>query len=131
MSPDSHPRKLHDEDLTAPGTPNAAATTVPRSPREATSRYADLRKIEPASIVLPASRRWLDGLPPNVRPICLAEQYPRLVNIAAVEWNNPIAFRALMADLLIDHRGGRKGFPEAILRELRALHNYYHKGTPR
>ena len=100
------------------------------SPREASSRHANLRKFEPANIVLPVTERWFCGLPPSVRPICLIEQYPRIVNIVAVEWKNPTAFRALIADLLIDHRGGRKGFPEAILRELRALHNFY-QGMPR
>jgi hypothetical protein len=31
----------------------------------------------------------------------------------------------ILAELLIDHRGGRKGFPSTVLRELNVLQAYY------
>ena len=130
MSPNSHSEEPHAKHAIAPDSPKASGRAVPPSPQEAASRYASLRKLNPANIVVSAGRRWLDGLPPSVRPVIMVEQYPRIVNLVAVSWNDHNEFRSVMADLLIDHRGGRKGFPETILRELRALHNYY-KAIPR
>ena len=61
---------------------------------------------------------WIAGLPPDVRPVRLALQYPRLVNLIALEWNNPIVASTLLTDLIIGNRGGREGFPAAAFREL-------------
>ena len=75
---------------------------------------------------LPMSLEWFDGLTPNVRPINLIEQYPRIVNLIALEWNNPPLVGTLMTDLLNDDPGGQDdGFPAAVLLELRALHEHY------
>ena len=62
----------------------------------------------------------------EVRPSRLIEQYPRIVNLIAMDWSNPAAFRTSMADLVVDRRGGRIGFSETILRELQALRDHYY-----
>jgi hypothetical protein len=72
---------------------------------------------------------WFDGLPPNVRPINLIEQYPRIVNLIALEWNNPPLVGTLMTGLLNDDPGGQDGFPATVLLELRALHEHYFKAA--
>ncbi len=35
---------------------------------------------------------------------------------------------ALLEDLLVDHRGGRRGFPRAIVAELRRLQQFHDRG---
>ena len=78
---------------------------------------------------LPMSLEWFDGLPPSVRPINLIEQYPRIVNLIALEWNNPAIVGTLVTGLLNDDPGGQDGFPAAVLLELRALHAHYFKAA--
>ena len=67
---------------------------------------------------------WIAGLPPSVQPLRLAMQYPRLVNLIAVGWNNPAVASTLLTDLLNGDRGDR-GFSAAVFAELRGLHNHY------
>ncbi|HEX9301287.1 MAG TPA: hypothetical protein VF959_02955 [Casimicrobiaceae bacterium] len=47
------------------------------------------RKAQPVEVLLPATRRWLDSLPKEISPRALAERFPRLVNLIAVNWNSP------------------------------------------
>ena len=68
---------------------------------------------------------WIAGLPPSIRPLRLAMKYPRLVNLIAVEWNNPPVASTLLTDLLNDDRGDRGGFPGTVFAELRALRDHY------
>jgi len=75
------------------------------------------------------SLEWFDGLPTSVRPINLIEQYPRIVNLIALEWNNPAIVGTLVTGLLNDDPGGQDGFPAAVLLELRALHAHYFKAA--
>jgi len=91
---------------------------------EAKSTWAFLRKSNPANIVLPRTRKWLDSLPPDVRPTALAEQFPRIVNLIAMDWSNLRAAQKLLDGYVIDQRGGRKGFPPQIAKELKALRHY-------
>jgi len=118
------PKAFTDQDVCAPVSPDAAAARIPPAPRESISGYAHLRKSNPVNYVLPPSRKWLDNLPPDVRPISLVEKYPRIVNLIALEWDNPSAIGALLTDLLVDQRGGRDGLPVAVRHELQALRDY-------
>jgi len=91
---------------------------------EAKSAWTSLRKSNPANIVLPRTRKWLDSLPPDVRPTALAEQFPRIVNLIAMDWSNLRAAQKLLDEYVIDQRGGRKGFPPQIAKELKTLRHY-------
>ncbi len=51
----------------------------------------------------------------------LAERFPHVLNRLSAAWNSPNAVFSLIGELLIDRRGGRRGFPEAALYELLAL----------
>ena len=112
-------------DVTAPVSPDSVVH-VPPAPKETPSGWAPLRKLNPANVVLPRSRKWSDDLPSHVRPINLIEQYPRIVNLIALDWNNPAVACNHFEDLLIDRRGGRRGFPTAVRQELQALRDYYY-----
>ena len=51
--------------------------------------------------------KWIASLPASVQPLRLAMQYPRLVNLIAVGWNNPAVAGTLLTDLLNGDRGDR------------------------
>jgi hypothetical protein len=75
-----------------------------------------------------AAMDWLIRLPAQVRPQALVEQFPRVVNAIAQVWSDPAAGPRAMARLLTDDRGGRRGFPPEVERELRQLADYRKRG---
>ena len=83
------------------------------------------RKAAPANQPFPATFKWIAALPREVRPLELLKQYPRIANMLAQAWHDPSAFREYMFDLLIDRRGGRQGFPQAVRSELLRLRTYF------
>jgi len=87
--------------------------------------WAGRRKGQPANILLPATRRWLDTLPIEARPVALAAQFPRLANLIAATWNNPGDCGAYIYALLHDQRGGRRGFPDDVSKDILNLRMYY------
>jgi hypothetical protein len=67
------------------------------------------------------ARHWLRGLPPRRRPLRLCETYPRVANRIAWCWADAALTEQVLDDLLTDRRGGRRGFPAPIARELQRL----------
>jgi hypothetical protein len=67
---------------------------------------------------------WLLGLPAQVRPNQTAERYPRVANRIAQAWLNGQRCEETLNELLLDHRGGRRGFPPEVELELRSLKEY-------
>ncbi|MCP3020442.1 hypothetical protein [Cupriavidus basilensis] len=68
--------------------------------------------------------KWLAVLPPQARPLELCRSYPRIGNQLAALWADPAALSDFLADLLIDKRGGRQGFPGGIALELSQLQEH-------
>jgi hypothetical protein len=68
---------------------------------------------------------WAVTLPPRMRPIELLRQYPRVANRVALCWKDRLLMSALFDDLLMDKRGGRKGFPPEVAAELKRLHQFH------
>jgi hypothetical protein len=79
------------------------------------------RRAQPLNYPLPATFQWVAALPRAVRPMALLELFPRIANVLAQSWNDSAALRAYMDSLLADRRGGRRGFPAEINRELQSL----------
>ena len=71
------------------------------------------------------ARAWLDALPLSVRPVTLAEKYPRIANRFALLWKQPRQCDAYFESLLVDERGGRKGFSQTVALELVTLKTHY------
>jgi hypothetical protein len=84
-----------------------------------------LRKLQPANTLLPKTALWLASLPDAVRPAALAQQFARIANGVALTWHSPGECRQYFGELLIDKRGGRKGFPPDVMGELLRLRNYH------
>jgi hypothetical protein len=94
------------------------------------SAWAGRRKAQPVEALLPSTRRWLDSLPKEIHPRALAGQFPRLANLFAMNWNNPHDCVAFISSLLVDQRGGRRGFPADVQQDIQNLRIYYARLHP-
>ena len=97
-----------------------------KQPAEASGTHAHLRKGPPANVPLPRTLKWIDELPPRVKPVALIRHFPRIANMIAAAWDDLVQFETYMDSLLTDKRGGRKGFPTDVIAELGALDIYRH-----
>lgn len=70
---------------------------------------------------------WVAGLPEAVRPKQLALRYARLANRLAQVWKDQPRCERLLDELMIDKRGGRKGFPLPVVNEVATLRKHYSK----
>ncbi len=70
------------------------------------------------------TRNWLRRLPAGRRPLQLCCRFPRVANRIAWCWNDSELAEQVFDDLLVDHRGGRQGFPRAVALELRRLRDH-------
>ena len=68
---------------------------------------------------------WVRALPMPVRPLELCNVYPRIANRLSLAWDDLVLTEAVFNDLLVDHRGGRKGFPSQVSAELVRLHTFH------
>jgi hypothetical protein len=71
------------------------------------------------------TRQWLRQLPARRRPLRLCESFPWVANRLAWCWRDPEVSAAVLRDLLQDRRGGRKGFPASVVRELQRLSEFH------
>lgn len=88
------------------------------------SEWAGRRKAQPAQVILPATRHWMSSLPPDYRPQSLAIRFPRIANMLAASWHNPKECTEYICSLLNDERGGRRGFPPEVQKDLADLRIY-------
>jgi len=101
------------------------STAASDNPVASDAGAASMRKAAPRNEPFPATFRWVAGLPREVRPLALLQQFPRIANMLAQSWHDPAAFREYMFDLLIDRRGGRQGFEQDVRSELLRLRAYF------
>jgi len=87
--------------------------------------WASRRRAMPAQTLLAPTTRWLATLPLEVYPTALATCFPRIANALATFWARPDALTSYLSELLVDRRGGRKGFPLDVLNELYQRKAYY------
>ena len=88
------------------------------------SESGNRRALQPLNQRLPATARWAASLPDEVQPLGLLQSLPRIANTIAHLWQDNAALRAYLDDLLVDRRGGRRGFPPEIQNELLVLREY-------
>jgi hypothetical protein len=88
--------------------------------------WRERRRAAPLNDLLNPTLRWSATLPMAIRPFALMNQFPRLANLIAASWKEPLAFRACLEDLLTDRRGGRQGLPLDVKEELENLRRYYY-----
>lgn len=103
------------------------ALAWPGAPRDPMPDPAGRRRAQPADFLLPIARRWLAALPSAVRPHALAQRFPRLANRLAAAWDDEPSLALVFADLLIDQRGERRGFPPAVKADLHRLWRHWQR----
>jgi len=86
------------------------------------------RMAVPCNRLLPSTLLWAKELAPEVAPLALMQNFPRIANVLAANWKDPRAFYSYMRSLLTDSRGGRQGFPSNIKQELVKLRMSYDVG---
>lgn len=79
---------------------------------------------QPIDQELPATARWAASLPMEVQPVALLQRIPRIANALAHVWDDHSGRLRYLDDLLVDRRGGRRGFPPDIHQELLMLREY-------
>src|SRR5258707_13614672 len=95
------------------------------------SKSCDKRTQTPEEPLLNVTRTWLASLPPDVRPMELVRQFPRIANRLRHVWKQVARCEEYLDALLVDRRGTRKGFPSKISEELEALREYHALLYPR
>jgi hypothetical protein len=88
-------------------------------------KHEHRRKAVPANVPLPRTLKWVESLPPSVKPTALLRHYARIANVLAAAWDDPTAASSYMDCLFRDERGDRKGFPPDVSNELQALREYH------
>ncbi|CAN5407913.1 hypothetical protein BH09PSE5_BH09PSE5_02680 [soil metagenome] len=74
--------------------------------------------------LIPHAQRWLERLPPRERPAQLCLAFPRIGNRLSLLWPSASLIDGYFEDLLVDKRGGRRGFEPGIAEELMRLREY-------
>jgi hypothetical protein len=100
-----------------------AAYAVPRKSED----WEEKRTQAPAEALTDEANAWMAELPESARPRQLALRYARLVNRLCNVWKEPLKCERLLDDLMMDRRGGRKGFPLNVANELATLRDHYFK----
>jgi hypothetical protein len=67
---------------------------------------------------------WVIALPVELRPRQLCETFPRVANHIAETWHDHAYTAKALERLLVDDRGGRRGFPPPVENEIRKLRDY-------
>lgn len=98
-----------------------------RNERAALEQLVDwsrIRRPRPLDRLLPDTIEWGNRLPADIRPTQLMSQYPRVANRLAIAWQDPKAVADVFDDVLVDRRGGRRGFPPVAQAELLSLRSH-------
>jgi hypothetical protein len=105
----------------------ARARAVARASHAQAADFCRVRSpSRPQDQVLSAvARRWLATLPSSVLPRELCAQYPRIANRLALCWSDARLTEQVFDSLLVDRRGGRRGFSKDVREELMVLDDYH------
>ncbi|GEM_PF-2546756 len=76
----------------------------------------------PQDLLLSAlAQTWVGSLEHGERPEALLRKYPRIANRLALCWDDTALLDRVFDDLLVDRRGGRRGFAPDVQAELLRL----------
>lgn len=94
------------------------------APRKA-ENWEEKRAADTAEPLSDDTHAWMADMPESVRPKQLALRYARLANRLCQAWKEPLKCEKFLDDLMMDRRGGRKGFPLQVANELATLRDYH------
>jgi len=73
------------------------------------------------------THHWLRRIPNGAHPKQLCRHFPRIANCIAACWHDPLATGHLLTELMVDRRGGRRGFPPRVAADILRLHRLHAK----
>jgi hypothetical protein len=133
MSTSKDPGALEFEKVSLSDARKALDETTGAYAKRKAEDWQAKRKPTPSEPLSDDAAAWIAGLPPSVQPRQLALRHARLANRLCEAWATPARCERLLDELMIDRRGGRRGFPIFVANELAALREYYfrlhHKGS--
>jgi hypothetical protein len=71
------------------------------------------------------AHHWLRRIPSGAHPKQLCRYFPRIANCIAAHWHDPLATGHLLTELMVDRRGGRRGFPPRVAADIMGLHRLH------
>lgn len=77
-----------------------------------------------------STREWIEHLPRQCRPVAIPRQFPHIANKLCEIWKRPVICDKYFNELVIDQRGGRKGFSLEVATEISLLRQYYARLYP-
>jgi len=92
---------------------------------ELANDWSRARGPQPRNTLETATIQWMAGLAYAVRPRELSRHFPRIANRLCELWKRPAQCDPYFKELIVDHRGARKGFPMAVATELTTLAAHY------
>jgi hypothetical protein len=105
-------------DAAVAGTPSDRRPSMPGHPP---ARLQDVAALHAS----PSVQRRLSLLPPSVSLARSCASHPHAVERLLQQWANPIEFQRILGSMLVDLRGGRRGFSFDVMAELGALGDFY------
>ena len=107
-----------------------ARAARPSRPQPVRARSPEDLRSPPAESERSLTRKaqeWVSALPPGLHPAQMCAMYPRLVNRLSMCWSDPVLTQRVFDDLLLDRRGGRRGFSPQVAAELLRLRQLHLK----
>lgn len=100
---------------------------APQPPRPGDWSQSRAPLIDDDRVMQSHTHAWLRTIPNGLHPKQLCRHYPRIANRIAVNWEHLPVIDRLLTELMVDRRGGRKGFPPRIRQELERLYSLHAK----
>lgn len=82
-------------------------------------------RVDADRVLLSATHLWLRRVPPRIHPRHLCRYHPHLANRLAECWGDGERVRHFIDDVLIDHRGGRRGLSDRVKSELQCIERFH------
>lgn len=110
-----------------PDTRPLPAADIPHPPSRAAGAAGarDRRQDRTQQALTERSLRTLELLRQDgIDATFIAERFPHVLNRVSEVWDTPTSVLSLLGDLLVDRRGGRRGFPDDALALILALRRH-------
>jgi hypothetical protein len=99
---------------------------APPPPEKNWAHLRDANATKPTDLTEKAWQ-WVDALPKEIQPGGLIQRFPRITNRLAEVWRRPSQCEKYLDTLMLDQRGGRKGFPPDVVKEIALLKIHFNQ----
>jgi len=100
---------------------------VTAAPTEPPWAYVRAPLTDDDQVLQSRTHHWLRCIPSGAHPKQLCRHFPRVANCIAAHWHDPLATGHLLTELMVDRRGGRRGFPPRVAADILRLYRQHAK----